>query len=83
MGSSSSADVFVDKPWLWIGLGSPAQMRTRRVQELREQRIAVVVAPRGRGKLATEAIIGKFGKISFETCMFESVADAAKWVSEP
>lgn len=47
------------------------------------ERIAVVVAPRGLGKLATKAIIGKFGKTSFETIMFESVADAEKWVSQP
>jgi hypothetical protein len=47
------------------------------------ERIAVVVAPRGLGKLATEAIVGKFGKTSFETCMFEPVADAEKWVSRP
>ena len=45
------------------------------------QRIAVVVAPRGLGKVASEAIISKFGKTAFETRMFESLPDALKWLS--
>ena len=45
------------------------------------QRIAVVVAPRGLGKVASEAIISKFGKTAFETRMFESLPDALNWVS--
>jgi hypothetical protein len=137
VGSSSSADGFVDKPWLWIGwdrqhrcvhaefksFANSSEFRTgttqildlirdhkaaalisdnRRLEGVSDldqlwlrdswlplavragvERIAVVVAPRGLGKVATEAIIGKFGKTSFETCMFESVADAEKWVSQP
>jgi len=47
------------------------------------KRIAVVVASRGLGRVATEAVIGKFGKTAFETRMFESLPDALKWVSEP
>ena len=47
------------------------------------ERLAVVVAPRGLGKLANEAIIGKFGKTSFDTCMFDSVANAERSASEP
>jgi len=45
------------------------------------KRIAVVVPARGLGKLATEAIISKFGKTAFETRMFESLPDALKWAS--
>jgi hypothetical protein len=44
-------------------------------------RIAVVVPHRGLGKVASEAIISKFGKTAFETRMFESPPDALKWVS--
>jgi hypothetical protein len=44
-------------------------------------RIGVVVAPRGLGKLATEEIIGKFGKTAFVTRTFGSPAEATKWVA--
>jgi hypothetical protein len=47
------------------------------------KRIAVVVASRGLGRVATEAVIGKFGKTAFETRMFESPPDALKWLSQP
>ena len=137
MASSSSADVFLDKPWRWIGwdrqrrcvhaefksFANSSEFRAgttqilnlirahkaaalisanRRLEGVTDldqlwlrdswlpmavaagvEHIAVLVAPRGLGKLATEAIIGKFGKTSFETCMFESLADAEKWVSQP
>ena len=66
----------LDQLWLrdsWVPLAVAAGI----------QRIAVVVAPRGLGKVATEAIIRKFGKTAFETRTFEALDDAIKWVSEP
>ena len=66
----------LDQLWLrdsWLPMAVAAGVK----------RIAVVVAARGLGKVATEAIIGKFGKTAFETCMFESLPDALKWVSQP
>jgi hypothetical protein len=35
------------------------------------------------GSSRPSGIIGKFGKTSFEACMFESAVDAEKWVCEP
>ena len=46
------------------------------------KRIGVVVAPRGLGRVATEAVIGKFGQTAVETRMFESLPEAMNWVSE-
>jgi hypothetical protein len=66
----------LDQLWLrdsWVPLAVAAGI----------QRIAVVVARRGLGKLASEAIISKFGKTAFETRTFEALDDALKWVSEP
>jgi hypothetical protein len=66
----------LDQLWLrdtWLPLAVAAGVK----------RIAVVVAPRGLGKVATEAIISKFGKTAFETRTFDSLPDAEKWVSEP
>lgn len=137
MGSSSSADVYLDEPWLSIrwdrahdcvhaefkSFANSSELRagtTAILQAIRDrkasalisdnrrlegvtdldqlwlrdswvplavaagiQRIAVVVARRGLGKLASEAIISKFGKTAFETRTFEALDDALKWVSEP
>ena len=66
----------LDQLWLrdtWMPLAVAAGIK----------RIAVVTPPRGLGKVATEAIISKFGKTAFETRMFDSLPDAVKWVSEP
>jgi hypothetical protein len=46
-------------------------------------RLAVVVARHGLGKIATEAIISKFEKTAFQTHMFDSLPEALKWTSEP
>jgi hypothetical protein len=137
VGSSSSADVYLDEPWLSIrwdrahdcvhaefkSFANSSELRagtTAILQAIRDrkasalisdnrrlegvtdldqlwlrdswvplavaagiQRIAVVVARRGLGKLASEAIISKFGKTAFETRTFEALDDALKWVSEP
>ena len=137
MGSSSSADVYLDEPWLSIrwdrahncvhaefksfANSSESRAGTTQILEaiqerratalisdnrrlegvtnldqlwLRDswlplavaagiKRIAVVVQPRGLGKVATEAIISKFGKTAFETRTFEALDDAIRWVSEP
>ena len=45
-------------------------------------RIAVVLAPRGLGKIASEQIIGRFGDKEFATRTFESLEDAMKWVRD-
>jgi hypothetical protein len=137
VGSSSSADVYLDEPWLSIrwdrahdcvhaefkSFANSSELRAgtteileairdrkasalisdnRRLEGVTDldqlwlrdswvplavaagiQRIAVVVARRGLGKLASEAIISKFGKTAFETRTFEALDDALKWVSEP
>lgn len=44
--------------------------------------IAVVVPHRGLGRIATDAIISKFGNTAFETRTFESLTDPTPWVSE-
>jgi hypothetical protein len=44
------------------------------------ERIAVVVAHNGLGKIASEEIIGRFGKTTFVTKTFESPEEALKWV---
>jgi hypothetical protein len=135
--ASSSGDVYVDEPWLWIGwdrrhkcvhaefksFANSSEFRAgtsqildlirarkstalvsdnRRLEGVTDldqlwlrdswlpqavaagvKRIAVVVASRGLGRVATEAVIGKFGKTAFETRMFDSLPDALTWVSEP
>jgi hypothetical protein len=63
-----------DQLWLrdtWMPLAVAAGIK----------RIGVVVAPRGLGKLASEEIIGKFGKTAFVTRTFGSAAEAIKWVA--
>jgi hypothetical protein len=47
------------------------------------KRIAVVVAHRGLGKIASEEIIGRFGTTRFVTNTFESADEALKWVGVP
>ena len=44
-------------------------------------RIAVVLAPQGLGRIASEDIISRFGKTEFVTRTFDSVPEALKWVS--
>jgi len=44
-------------------------------------RIAVVVPPRGLGKIASEEIIARFEKSTFVTNTFESVDEALRWVA--
>jgi hypothetical protein len=66
--------VYEDQLWLrdtWVPLAVAAGV----------QRIAVVVAHQGLGKIATEEIIGLFGETEFMTRTFESVPDAQKWVA--
>jgi hypothetical protein len=45
------------------------------------KRIAVVVPRHGLGKIASEEIIGRFGKSTFVTNTFESADAALKWVA--
>jgi hypothetical protein len=46
------------------------------------RRIAVVVAHHGAGKLASEEIIGRFGKTEFVTRTFDSMPTALDWVAQ-
>lgn len=46
------------------------------------RRIAVVVADHGAGKIATEEIIGRFGKTEFATRTFVALPAALEWVAE-
>jgi hypothetical protein len=45
------------------------------------KRIAVVLAPQGLGKIASEGIISRFEDDVFETRTFESLSDALIWVA--
>lgn len=63
----------VDQVWLrdvWMPEAVKAGIR----------RIAVVLAHHGTGKLASEDIIGKFGKTEFVTRTFDSLPAALTWV---
>lgn len=63
-----------DQLWLrdtWVPVAVAAGLR----------RIAVLVARQGLGKIASEEIIGKFGKTAFTTRMFDSVAEAESWAA--
>jgi hypothetical protein len=44
------------------------------------KRIAVVLAPRGLGKIASEAVLSQIGKTAFVTSTFGTVSDAIAWV---
>jgi hypothetical protein len=46
------------------------------------ERIAVVLAHHGLGRIASEDIISRFGKTEFVTRTFDSVPDALKWASQ-
>ena len=62
-----------DQLWLrdtWVPVAVAAGLR----------RIGVVVARQGFGKIASNEIVGKFGKTAFLTRMFESVDEATKWL---
>jgi hypothetical protein len=66
----------LDQLWLrdtWMHLAVTAGIK----------RIAVVLARHGLGKIASEEIIGKFGKTSFVTRTFDSVAEANAWIAHP
>jgi hypothetical protein len=66
--------VYEDQLWLrdnWVPLAVAAGIK----------RIGVVVARQGLGKVATEEIIGRFGKTEFLTRTFDSLADAQEWVA--
>jgi hypothetical protein len=64
-----------DQLWLrdtWTPLAVDAGLR----------RIAVVLARQGMGKIASEAIIGRFGDRTFLTRTFDSIDAAQKWIGE-
>ena len=66
--------VYEDQLWLrdsWVPQAVAAGIK----------RIAVVVAPHGLGRIATEEVIGRIGNTEFLTRTFESLADAEKWVA--
>lgn len=44
------------------------------------KRIAVVVAHRGLGKIASEAVLSQIGKTAFVTRTFTTVSEAIEWV---
>jgi hypothetical protein len=44
------------------------------------KRIAVVLAPRGLGKIASEAVLSQIGKTAFVTNTFGTVSEAIAWV---
>jgi hypothetical protein len=46
------------------------------------RRIAVVLAHHGVGKIASEEIIGRFGKTEFVTRTFDSVPTALTWLAQ-
>jgi hypothetical protein len=45
-------------------------------------RIAVVVPPRGLGKIASEQILGQVGMKAFSTHTFTTVSEAMEWAAE-
>lgn len=45
-------------------------------------RIAVVVPPRGLGKIASEQILGQVGMRAFSTRTFTTVSEAMEWAAE-
>jgi hypothetical protein len=47
------------------------------------ERIAVVVAQRGLGRIATEEVIGKFGATDFVTRTFDTLDEANAWIAGP
>jgi hypothetical protein len=62
-----------DQLWLrdtWVPLAVAAGIK----------RIAVVLAPYGLGKIATEETISRIGKTKFAMRTFESLTEATKWV---
>ena len=65
----------LDQEWLrdvWMPAAVNAGVR----------RIAVIVAHHGAGKLASEEIIGRFGKTEFVTRTFDSMPAALTWVAQ-
>jgi hypothetical protein len=63
-----------DQLWLrdtWVPVAVAAGLR----------RIGVVVAKQGLGKIASQEIIGRFGKTAFVTRTFESVDEAEAWLT--
>jgi hypothetical protein len=44
------------------------------------ERIAVVLASRGLGKFASEAVLSQIGKTAFATRTFATVSEAMEWV---
>jgi hypothetical protein len=46
------------------------------------KRIAVVLPHHGLGKLASEEIIGRFGKTAFVTRTFSEPSEATEWAAE-
>lgn len=64
-----------DQLWLrdtWVPLAVAAGIK----------RIAVVLAPYGLGKIASEAVISQIGPTRFVTRTFESLPVAMKWVAK-
>lgn len=43
-------------------------------------RIAVVLAPTGLGRFASEQILSQIGNVEFATCTFDSPAEAMQWI---
>lgn len=46
------------------------------------KRIAVVIAHRGLGRIASEEILGQIGMATFATRTFTTVSEATEWVAE-
>ena len=64
-----------DQLWLrdtWVPLAVAAGL----------QRIAVVVAHHGLGRIATEQILSQIGQTTFATRTFTTVSEATEWVSD-
>jgi len=64
-----------DQLWLrdtWMPLAVAAGVK----------RIAVVLPRHGLGKLASEEIIGRFGKTAFVTRTFSEASEATEWAAE-
>ena len=47
------------------------------------KRIAVIVAPTGLGRFASQTIVSQFPDGTFETRIFDSLAEALGWVAAP
>jgi hypothetical protein len=62
--------IWINESWVPLAVGSGLR------------RIAVVLAPQGQAKVASEGIISRFGDNVFETRTFSSPDDALAWVAD-